>query len=222
MADKALYLDGLAGVARIAGTVLFSPLLRPWYRRWGATPEEARRALPGDALVPQPKSEIALAISIPAPPERVWPWFVQLGCGRGGWYSYDMLDNAGRPSAERILPEHQQIQVGDEIWATPDGKLKYPVVEVRPGQALVLGGTLDTSTAQEVEPAAPRPAAYFSGVLAWVLEPLEVNRTRLIFRQRTDWNPSFVNALMYRVFLEPIAFVMGRRMLLGIERRNRG
>ena len=86
---------------------------RHWHLRWGATADEAHGLLPGDALLPVPRFEATRAITIDASPEAVWPWLVQIGRGRAGFYAYDRLDNAGVPSAEEILPEHQHVAVGD-------------------------------------------------------------------------------------------------------------
>jgi hypothetical protein len=92
--------------------------IQPWQHRWGATDEEIRHPMPGDDLVPDAASTTR-AITIAAPPEQVWPWLVQLGYDRGGWYSYDWIDNDGQPSADRIIPELQQLQVGDQILMLP-------------------------------------------------------------------------------------------------------
>jgi proline iminopeptidase len=212
-------LDGIVGIAAIGATVLFSPLLRPWYVRWGATKAEASRRLAGDDLVPRPKSQITCARSISTSVEGVWPWLVQLGCQRAGWYSYDLLDNGGVPSAARILPEHQQLAPGNTVLLTPDGRLGYPVVVVEAEAILVLGGMLDTRTGGAIDPSDPLPEAYFGGSNVFVLEGIDDGSTRLIFRQRLDWNPTFANRLIYRVFLEPIAFVMARKMIKGIQHR---
>jgi proline iminopeptidase len=211
--------DGLGGVLAIAGTVLLSPLLAPWYRKWGATAEEAQRNLPGDELAPKPRSEITCAITVQAPVEQVWPWLVQLGCQRAGWYSYDLLDNGGQPSAEHILSQHQHLAVGDKILLVPKGPLAMPVAALEPERSLILGGTLDTGTGEGVDPGDPLPESYYTGINAFVLEPLGDKATRLIFRQRLDWSPALTNTLIYRVFLEPISFVMARRMLKGITHR---
>jgi hypothetical protein len=85
---------------------------RRWHCAWGATDSEEHAGLPGDDLIARPHFAPTRAITIPAPPERVWPWIVQLGYGQAGWYSYDWLDNAGRPSAEAILPAFQQPATG--------------------------------------------------------------------------------------------------------------
>ncbi len=209
---------GLAGIVTIAFTVMLSPLLRFWYRRWGATPAEVERDLPGDDLVRHPRSDQTLAITVRAPTTRVWPWLVQIGCRRAGWYSYDLLDNGGVDSARRILPEHQRLQVGDQVLATPDGRVGYPVAAVEPGTCLVLGGTLNTETGQGADPDDPQLKSFFSGSNAFYLEEA-AGSTRLLFRLRLDWSPSATNTLAYRVFLEPISFVMARRMLKGIRGR---
>jgi len=211
--------DGLGGILAIAGTVVLSPVLAPWYRKWGATAEEAQRALPGDELVLHPRSQITCALTVQAPLKGVWPWLVQLGCQRAGWYSYDLLDNGGQPSADRILPEHQHLVVGDNVLLTPKGPLAMPVVVLEPETALILGGTLDTRAGVGVSPGDPLPEAYYTGINAFVLEQAGAKATRLIFRQRLDWSPALANMLMYRVFLEPTSFVMARRMLKGIKHR---
>jgi len=94
---------------------------RPWQLTWGATLEEVERALPGDELVPWPVFDATRAIDVAAPPERVWPWLLQVGVGRGGWYSYDLLDNLGRPSATRVEARWQGLAVGDVVAMSPDG-----------------------------------------------------------------------------------------------------
>jgi hypothetical protein len=217
-----LIIEGIVGVLAIAFTVLLSPLLRPWYRRWGASGEEVSRTFPGDDFVPRPKSELNLAISVRAPVDAIWPWFVQLGCQRGGWYSYDLLDNGGAPSAERILPEYQDLKVGGIVKAMPKGDFGFPVAVIQPGQALVLAGTLDTRTGQPADPNDPGLQAYFSGDQTFYIERRDDGTSRLIFRMRIDWNPSFANKLIYHYFMEPVSFVMGRKTLLNVKRRAEG
>jgi hypothetical protein len=219
MPKARVIVEGIGGAVAIGFTTLLSPLLRPWYGKWGTTGDEARRCLPGDELVENPRSEFTCAVTVDAPAGQVWPWLVQLGCGRAGWYSYDLLDNGGVESAGRIIPEYQHVEIGTRVLLTPDGRVGYPVVAMEPGRALVLGGTLNTATGEGVEPDDPKPEAYFSGVNAFALEEAAAGKTRLIFRQRLDWTPGFANTLMYRVFLEPISFVMGRKMLKGIKKR---
>src|SRR5215470_2303432 len=97
-------------------------IIRPWQLRWWATDEEVGRAMPGDDVVKQPAFNATRAVTIQARPEEIWPWLVQIGGKRAGWYSYDWLDNLGIPSAQRIIPELQHVAVGDLIPLSPDGK----------------------------------------------------------------------------------------------------
>jgi len=110
--------------------------IQPWQHRWGATDEEIRRAMPGDDLIPDAASTTR-AITIAAPPEQAWPWLVQLGYSRGGWYSYDWIDNDSQPSADRIIPELQQLQVGDQILMIPG--MGPRVREVEPNRYFLAG-----------------------------------------------------------------------------------
>ena len=108
---------GLAcGVALAA---VFLRLYRPWHMRWGATREEEVAEYPGDDLLPVAEFHPTRAITIAARPEEIWPWIVQIGFGRAGFYAYDLLDNLGKPSAERIIPEFQHPAVGDWIPMSP-------------------------------------------------------------------------------------------------------
>lgn len=212
--------EGILGAAAVSFTIIFSPILRSRYKRWGATDAELKRAYPGDEFVPHPKSELTCAITIDASAEKVWLWFVQLGCQRGGWYSYDLLDNGGCPSADQILPEYQRLEVGDVVKAVPNGSFGFPVAAIDPERALVLAGTLDTRTGQPADPHQAGLEAYFSGDQTFVIETLGNGSSRLLFRMRTDWDPSFLNGLIYRGILEPASFVMGRKMLINIKQRS--
>lgn len=211
--------EGVAGAAFIGLTVLLSPVLRAWYSRWGATSDELERIYPGDDMVPYPKSELTCAITIDAPASAVYPWFVQLGCGRGGWYSYDLLDNGGVPSAATILPQYQQLKVGDLVSAVPNGSFGFPVAIIEPNVALSLAGTLNTRTGKPADPNEPGLDAFFSGDQTFFIHELGDGRSRLVFRMRAGWNPSLFNNLIYRGLVEPISFVMGRKMLMNVKPR---
>ena len=197
--------ENLAGAASIAITVLLSPLLRPWYSHWGATRDERQRELPGDELVPQPRLETTRAITIRASAEEIWPWLAQLGQGRGGFYSYDALENLARcdiHSADHILPDGQHVQRGDQVRLGPEGYPFYVVAAVQPDHALLL----KTPTGA-------------NGVWVFVLDEQRSGVTRLIARTRLDYEPSLANTLIWRGFTDPIAFVMERKMLQGIRAR---
>ncbi|MCX6498839.1 MAG: SRPBCC family protein [Arthrobacter sp.] len=210
----------LAAGAAAAGYVL---AVRPRQARWGATAQEAAGPLPGDELVRTARLQSTRAVSIAAPPAAVWPWLVQLGAGRGGMYSYDALENAaglGMHSADRILPEFQQLAVGDVIPLSPSGGI--PVRRLEPGAVLALGGALNPRTGLVTEQAAGdgRPAAGPRLEIGWtfVLQPVGAGGTRLLSRTRYDYSPLLLG-IPLRVLLEPVQFVMERRMLLGIRDR---
>jgi proline iminopeptidase len=98
----------LAGSAGMAA-VVYGAWVRPRLMRWGASDEEVSGPYPGAEIFPHGKRGPTMAVTINAPPDRVWPWLVQLGGDRGGWYSWDHLDNAGRPSAREIHPDWQDL-----------------------------------------------------------------------------------------------------------------
>ncbi|MCL7454160.1 MAG: hypothetical protein M8467_14045 [Anaerolineae bacterium] len=203
--------ESILAAGAIAGVVVLSPLLQSWYRRWGATETELQLGLPGDRQVPNPKIETTRAITISAPAERIWPWLVQMGQGRGGLYSYEMLENligSDIHNADRILPEHQELEVGDKVRLGPEGYPFFTVTEIVPNRALVLAG-------------GPQPPEDDAVQWSWVfvLEETDGEDTRLIARNRTDYPPSLPNWLIWRVFTDPIAFVMERRMLREIKKR---
>ena len=213
-----IILEGVVGAVAIGGTAIISPLIRGWYSSWGATDEETRMEIPGDLLVPRPKSQLTMAVTVAASAAEIWPWFVQLGCQRAGWYSYDLLDNGGMPSAEEILPECQQLEVGDVVKATPTGDFGFPVAIIDPERQLTMAGTTNTATGEDVKPDDPAPEAYFSGNQTFLISAIDESHSRLIFRMRIDWNPGFGRTIAYRGIVEPLSFVMARKTLLNVKR----
>jgi hypothetical protein len=197
--------NGLAAAGATAA--LYGLAICPWQRRWGTTRAEARRPLPGDALVPRPDYETTRAITIEAPPEAVWPWLVQLGQGRGGFYSYDWLENAfglNIHSSDHIEPNWQTIEPGDAVRMAPadrfDGAGRMDVALVEAERALVLRSPAD---------APPDQAASW----AFVLAPVDDTATRLLVRLRLR------APLAMRLMLDPAHFIMERKMLYGIKHR---
>ena len=175
-------------------TALYALLFRPWQLRWGAEPEDESRELPGDELLPKDGSQILHAVTIDAPIEEVWPWLAQLGQDRGGFYSYEWLENlAGceMQNADRIHPEWQHRELGETVHLHPAGGLRVSVFE-------------------------PERALGLEGWGTFVLEPLGRDRTRLIARGTV---PPGVGALAYGLLIEIPHFLMERRMLLGIKER---
>lgn len=189
--------------------------LKPRQDRWGATEEEVRAPLPGDELLPDPDAQNTRAITIDAPPGAVWPWLVQIGADKAGFYSYDWLEDAfglGIHSADRVVEEWQRLEVGDIVYAARNRGGGWYVVDVRPGEALVL---------QMADLAQGRPLR--RGTAAWefqwtfALRDLGDGRTRLLVRERVGFSTPTVRLLMAPA--GPVSFVMTRRMLLGIKQR---
>jgi hypothetical protein len=194
--------------------------LRPRLLHWAATGDEVRRDLPGDDLVPGAEYSTTRAITIRARPADVWPWLVQMGQGRGGFYSYDWLENLRAldiHSADRIVSELQRLEVGDVIRVAPRVGLVVAVLE--PERALVLRSVTDLETKRLPS---PTDRGYFDWSWGFYLTELAEGGTRLVIRVRAATNPSPATRLLGAVFWEPSHFVMERRMLVGIKRRVEG
>jgi hypothetical protein len=204
--------------AAAMATCCYLKCVRPWHLRWGATDEELRAPMPGDDLVQDPKYATTRAITVGAPAEAVFPWLVQMGQGRGGLYSYDRLENlAGLDyhSADRIVPELQDVHVGDPIRLDPQGQLPLHVAVIDPPRAVVWRtGPVDAPVA---------PGDYFKGELAaswaFVVRPIDAGSSRLVVRWRAAWRPAVPASIANVVGLEPMHFVMERKMILGIRER---
>jgi hypothetical protein len=200
-------------------------IVRPWHSRWGATEEEVRRALPYDHFVPDPIYQTTRAVTIGAPPGEVWRWLVQLGQGRGGLYSYDWLENLADldvHSAEVIVPELQDLKVGDLVRLAPESigaEAGLRVAAMEPGRALVLHQPTDPHTGRPIDRDDPGLENYYGWNWAFVLEETDGGSTRLIVRSRIDGSPRTLIGAFYTLLLEFPHFVMERAMLMGIKRR---
>jgi hypothetical protein len=209
---------GVSVVFVVAAVAAYDWTLRRWMLDWGTTPEERKAALPGDEIVEDVMTHHTRALTIDAPPEAVWPWLVQMGDHRAGWYSYDWIETYlfpgtvhridGRHSATRIHPELQDVKVGDQIdtGSLGDRRIGAPVTTCEANRALVIG------------------------TWAFVLEPLSGGRTRLLNRERdSGWlkvavpnraGPlRAVAALVDYLIGEPLHFAMVRKMMLGLKTR---
>jgi hypothetical protein len=184
---------GAAGAAAVL--VAYRFLVQPWQHRWGATDDEVARAMPGDDLLPGAASTTR-AIGVAAPAERVWPWLVQLGYGRAGWYSYDWIDNDGHPSADRIIPELQELTVGDQIPMLPG--MGPRVRDIQPNRYLVAGDDEGGTWCLALYPTA--------------------QGCRLVSRWRMHW-PLTPATAFWILLSDPGAFIMERRMLIGVRDR---
>ena len=174
--------------------------VRPWQLTWGATAAEVTRRLPSDDLVTHPTFDATRAITLDAPPEQVWPWLVQIGLTRGGWYSYDLLDNLGRPSARRIIPELQHLQPGDIIPMSPNGKQGMKVLSVEAPTSMVWGEPGGTTW-------------------AWQLDETNAGGTRLVARVRSRYR-WFSPSIAFSLLVEFGDIWMMRKMLLNLRERT--
>ncbi len=208
----------IAGLtAGTAAALAYLLKVRPWIRTWGATPAEVARTYPGDERVPNPKLDLTHAITIQAPPEKIWPWLIQLGQGRAGMYSYDWIENLmgldihTRP---QVLNEFQTLKAGDTVPLEPGG-IGPVVAEMEPNRYLLLAS--DSAERSGLDPSGQTP--YADMFLTWLfyLEPLHKDATRLIERVRVQWLPGFPADLDLYLFWEPGSFLMERKMLLKIK-----
>ena len=172
-----------------------------------ATPAEIAETLPGDGLLPQAQFRATRAITIGAPPVAVWPWLVQVGCLRAGFYSNDLLDNLGRPSATTIVPDLQHLEVGQWVPMSPShhpsDRTAFKVRDFEVDESLLWA----------------KP----DGTWAWRLTPAENNGTRLVTRIHAvyDWRHPLTAAFGV-LLMEFGDFAMQRRMLRGIKARAEG
>jgi hypothetical protein len=197
-----------AGLTVMVAASAYILLARPQQLRWGTIDQEPNEPLPGDDLIPNPNLVATRAINVRASAEQVWPWIVQLGQGRGGFYSYDFLENlvgCDIHSADRIVTEWQDAGVGHEVKLHPEVALAVAALE--PGRSFVLRGGVPMGST-------PSP---FDNTWAFVLRERPDGTTRLLVRERyaylRPWAPLIVEPTAV------LAFVMSERMLRGIRDR---
>jgi hypothetical protein len=196
------------GVARVAGRLglglgialaMYLFVYRRQQLRWGATDAEVARAMPGDRIQPHPIFNATRVVTIQARPEQIWPWLVQIGYLRAGWYGYDWIDNDGIPSADRIIPALQHLKVGDDmpIWKG----INWKVVAVESNRFLVWESA----------------SGHDSMTLA--LYPIDANHTRLVWRIHNapyDWTSPWV---IPQLFTDAVDVIAVRQNMLGIKAR---
>lgn len=239
MLGRLVFFTAGAAVGAIAAWKL---AVEPWYREWGVATDDVMKALPGDDLVPDASAVDTRALEIAAPPESVWPWLVQMGYGRAGWYSYDAMD-MDRKSAAEIVPDWQSLAVGDLVRTTPDGGFEVRALD--PGRSLVLYLDGEMITAQAKAAQAARAAGEaaeatpanlkatgsmlgagfpsdFAASWAFDLEPLEGGRTRLVERFRARMGDGTPATRLAAPLMGFGVFVMTRRHMLGIRDRVEG
>ena len=186
--------------------------IREYQMNWGATAEDVSRYMAGDELHENPRFDATRAVEINATPEQIWPWIVQIGYRKGGFYGFDKLDNGGYPSAEHIIPEYQNLKVGDSIPSGEytrgelKGELFYllEVVEMEPEKSMlwVFLGT-----------------PWIGATWSWGLYRIDDKRTKLVSRLRQNYAFNSFEAIVAWSFIDTIEILMMRTTLLGIKRR---
>ncbi len=201
----------------VTAGLIYQFALRGWCLRWGTTPAEVRSNLPGDDLFPVYAGEATHAITIQASPQKVWPWLMQIGQDRSGFYSYTFLENlAGcdMPKLERLVPHWKLRAVGETVWfATPkrfNGQGRMIAAIVRPEQSFVMVSPTDWERLQA-------GARAQEGFWSFTLEPVGSGKSRLIARVRNGPPPTLTSRAVGRLFWEPMHFIMEQKMLRRIR-----
>jgi hypothetical protein len=197
----------------------FFVVVRPWYRTWGADADVQQAALPGDHLLFQGKPRETRAIVIAAPAQSVWPWVAQIGQDRGGFYSFELLEDlAGceMTNLGYLVPALQHWKTGDKLWMYPPAKAggigQAPLALHAPGHALVFY-TRRPGTSLSDPP---------DGTWAFVVEPIDGGHARFIMRGRGRGSLGLLGAAFERSVFEPIHFAMERKMMEGVKARAEG
>ena len=209
----------LKGVALTLGlfVAIYAGVLRPWHLHWGATPAEAHAALPGDEFITNARGQVTHAITINAAPEKVWPWLMQIGQDRSGFYSYTFLENAfgcDMPKVEHLVPEWKPRTRGETVWFCDpkrfngEGKMIPAVIETDHAFAMITPADW-----KRVERGGPAR----EGIWSFTLQPAQGGETRLIARVRNGPPPTLGALLMGRLLWEPAHFVMEQKMLRTIR-----
>jgi hypothetical protein len=189
-------------VVILAAAVASFGLYRSWHLKWGASAEDLARSMSGDEIVRRPIFNATRVVTIDARPEDIWPWIVQIGFGRAGWYSYDLFDNLGRHSSESIVPEFQNIAVGDLVPLGPGEGSGMFVKELVPNLSMLWWTGKDGQT-----------------TWAWGLYPTSGGATRLVTRVRAPFSWRQPASAVWILLDEVADFPMMRECLLGIKRR---
>ncbi|UCC79835.1 MAG: hypothetical protein JSW64_00340 [Candidatus Zixiibacteriota bacterium] len=182
--------------------ILYTVWLRDWQLNWGAADEEIGRYMAGDELHEDPNFNATRAVEIEAPPEEIWPWIVQMGYKRGGFYAFDKLDNAGIPSADSIIPEYQDVKAGDSLTF-------YQVVKMVPNESALwifhrgMGG-------------------WANATWSWGLYKIDDEHTKLVSRLRQDFSRENLREKIMFAMVEGTEIFMMRTCLLGIKHRAEG
>jgi hypothetical protein len=187
-------------------------LLRLYREDLGGVPDDDAIGLPGDDVLPNARDQFTHSVFIEAPPAKVWPWLVQMGCHRAGWYSWDRLDNAGVPSADHLILELQHIAVGDILPASPKSNEGFAVLRVDPERELTLGSP-------SLLPGGARwEGVPYDATWSFALEPIGDDATHLVVRVRGAYEPSVRTTLM-TAFVPLVHDFMEKKQLRTLKQR---
>lgn len=205
-------LAAFEGAALIFWHLIATPFIGRRRLHWGTVGTEASDPLPGDELVPEPKWSYTLGVSIDASPEEIWPWIAQVGQGRGGFYSYETLENlvgCKIINTTEILPDLQHPAFGEDIYLHPTAPpMQIEIVD--PPNALVLLGSPADIGAEE---------SWGMSTWQFIVKSGADGDSRLLTRGRSDYTSDWKSRLAFGRFpIEVITFVMSRKMMLEIKR----
>ncbi len=211
--------ENIGGAFRIAA-VLASPFLSGLRSRWGATPAEIARSYPGDDIIARTRGRTTVrAVTVDAPLDEVWPWIHQIGQRRGGFYTYERLENMAGcqiTNVDQLLPDLAKLAVDDCVYLHPEMPPQR-VALCDPPRTLVLHGLSDTKQRTALRSDDPRPEVWYESVWSFHLFETDGDRTRLISRSLYDHSGGFGNALT-DFLIGNISFVMERSMLLNLRK----
>jgi hypothetical protein len=194
-------------------------VIRPRMLRWGATREEVSGPFPGSEIIPGGERGATMALTIDAPPSSVWPWLVQMGYDRAGWYSWDRLDRAGIPSARELHPEWQAVAVGQHLASDRSAMHWFEVAALEPERFLGLRAAFHPLSGRQYDSTLPRPARFLDTLWAFQLKPLPGERTRLVVSGFTAARPRALASLIALLFWEPAHWIMQTRQFTNLKRR---
>jgi hypothetical protein len=205
----------------VAGAVIatYAVAVRPRMLRAGATDAEVNGPYPGADLVPGSRRGATMSATIDAPPDRVWPWLIQMGHDRAGWYSWDRLDNFGAASADRIHPEWQATAIGNLFETTPGGNQWFEVAAFEPPRFLALRASFDLR-GRPLTQTPVRPRAYTDSVWCFLLNELPGGRTRLVVSGHGIERPRPLGAIIDFFVWEPAHWIMQKRQFTNLKRRT--
>jgi proline iminopeptidase len=197
---------------------LYAAFVRPRLLSWGASEQELVDPYPGAEVIAGGKRGATIATTISGTPAQLWPWLVQMGCTRAGWYSWDRLDNGGVPSAQRIHREWQSIELGDRLPSSPSGRAWFEVAVLEPERFLGLRAPLDL-LGRPFDTSAHRPRFYSDSLWGFLLTEQPEGQTRVVISGYAASHPRALTAVGDLLFWEPAHWLMQTRQLSNLKRR---